>query len=114
MPLRRPDCLITCMGEHFRLEQATIAIVFADGKEVATHIPAGTEIVAMERVEAAPDDLPNRRVSVQWDGKPIWMFAVDIQQRSERLTLSAVRKTEERRHAGNSTANTVREIVKSR
>jgi hypothetical protein len=54
-----------CVGQRFRLRIATIATAVMDGKEIAFRIPAGAEIVMIERL---PVDSYERtlRVKVEW------------------------------------------------
>ena len=63
-------------SKRFRLNTATIAASLEDGKEQVLYIPAGAEIVVTGSLD---DDGPiNREVSVEWEGKTLTMFAVDI------------------------------------
>jgi hypothetical protein len=61
---------------------ATIATAIMDGKEIAFRIPAGAEIVVIERLRV---DSQQRtlRVKVESNSQVVTMFAVDIKDRGE-------------------------------
>ena len=63
-------------GKRFRLERGTLAVERVGGalsKPCAVTVPAGTII----RVLSGPKD-GDGLVSVQWDGRTLGMFAVDV------------------------------------
>ena len=70
-------------SQRFRLNTATIAASFEDGKERVLYIPAGAEIVATDSLDG--DGQLNREVNVEWEGTTLIMFAVDILERGERI-----------------------------
>ena len=56
-----------------------------DGKKIVFQIPAGSEIVAFDPI---PEELSKdllRKVNIQWQGKIMTMFLVDVQQRGTRI-----------------------------
>lgn len=69
-------------GQRFRLKIATIATAIMDGKEIAFRIPAGAEIVVIDRLRVDSQAQP-RRVKVEWNSQIVTMFAVDIKERGE-------------------------------
>ena len=70
-------------SQRFRLKGAAIAASFEDGKEQVLYIPAGAEIVVAGSLGDGPT---NREVNVEWEGKTLTMFAVDLLERGERIT----------------------------
>lgn len=74
----------TMLERRFRLRTDTIAIVVQDGKKVAFRIPAGAEILLIDRI---PDPLvdPTQVVNATWEGKMLTLFAADIRDRGERI-----------------------------
>jgi len=65
--------------EVFRLNMATIALFFEEGRQVAHTIPQGSVV----RVDTLDGD---KLVEVVWEGKTILMFAQDIRSRGEKVT----------------------------
>ena len=67
---------------QYRLKAETIATAAdVDGKETVVHIPANATIAIADDLHETVD--PNRKVEVQWLGKTLQMFAVDILERGE-------------------------------
>ena len=66
-------------GKTFHLRSATIAIEQTKDGRVALTVPEG----AIVRVIRGPTPTDNRMVDVEWNGKRLVMFAVDIQERGE-------------------------------
>jgi hypothetical protein len=72
--------------ERYRLRTTTIATGIDNGMKTAFEIPAGEHIVVLERVQEHPWDERTRQVEVEWDGRPVRMFAVDIRERGLRMS----------------------------
>jgi len=74
-------------GQRFRLKTATIAITDGPEKRIAVQLPTGAQIVVLEHVQPnAPLD-SSRQVNVEWDGKVVSMFLVDIIEKGELVPL---------------------------
>lgn len=72
------------LGHHVRLRMPTIAISDEGGKETVVQVPAGTDIVVFDGLHIDGTGV-NRTLKIEWDGKTFKMFAVDIQERGERM-----------------------------
>jgi hypothetical protein len=72
---------------RFRLKSATMAVCQEDGEPhgVAIIIPAGSEIVSVEQIEARAGMDHSTFVSVEWNRKTIRMFLLDLVERGERV-----------------------------
>ena len=71
-------------ASKYRLTTATIALlVSGDGKSRSMQVPAESTITVLEGLTES--DIPNRQVQVQWIGKRLRMFAVDLLERGERV-----------------------------
>jgi hypothetical protein len=69
---------------QYRLNTDTIAVLASgDGKSTSLQIPAESTITVLEGL--TDSDMPNRQVRVQWIGKTLRMFAVDVLERGERV-----------------------------
>ena len=66
------------VGKRYRLNTPTLAIMVHDGQHSSVTVPAG-DIV---QVTDGPLD-ENRLVEVEWEGKVLLMFAVDLRERGE-------------------------------
>ena len=69
-------------GQRFRLKIATIATAVTGGKATAFRIPAGAEIVVIEKIRVDSQDR-SRQVKVEWNDQTVTMFAVDIEDHAE-------------------------------
>ena len=72
--------------QRFRLKTATIATI-TDGPDnrIAVQLPAGAQIVILDQIHPdAPLD-STHQVKVDWGGKLVSMFLVDIQEKGERI-----------------------------
>ena len=69
-------------GQRFRLKIATIATAVTDGKATAFRIPAGAEIVVIEKLRVYSQDR-NRQIKVEWNDQIVKMFAVDIEDHAD-------------------------------
>ena len=73
------------VGQRFRLNSPSMGILIQDGKKIVFQIPAGSEIVAIDFIpEQLSKDLL-RKVNIQWQGKTLEMFLVDVQERGTRI-----------------------------
>ena len=64
---------------RFRLSFETIAVYYGDGsKGQAVVIPAGTDVFASEQEMHAGLRDHSKFISVEWDGKTVSMFLVDL------------------------------------
>jgi hypothetical protein len=71
-------------GQRFKLKTRTIAVSLEGGKKIAVAVPMDAEIVVTDKVPVDHTDR-NRQVTVEWAGKIVTMFAVDIRDRGERV-----------------------------
>ena len=64
-----------------------MAVCQEDGEPhgVAIIIPAGSEIVSVEPIEARTGFDHSAFVGVEWDGKTVRMFLLDLVERGERV-----------------------------
>ena len=69
-------------GQRFRLTIATIATAVTDGKATAFRIPAGAEIVVIEKLRVDSQDR-SQQVKVEWNDQIVTMFAVDVEDHGE-------------------------------
>ena len=67
-------------GHRYRIQIATLAIINHDGQNHPTTVPSG----AIVKVVDGPLD-GNRLVDVNWEGKTVMMFTVDLRERGVRL-----------------------------
>jgi len=68
------------VGQRYRLNTSTLAIVNGDGQHSPVTVPAGSIV----EVVAGPLD-GNRLIDVEWEGKTLMMFTIDIRERGELL-----------------------------
>lgn len=66
-------------GKQFRLVKPTLAIEEAEGRRVAITIPEGETL----RVISGPTPSDPRLVDVEWSGRRVVMFAVDLHLSAE-------------------------------
>jgi len=62
-------------GQNFRLRSETLGITSCDGREVSLPVPAH----AIIEIVSEPDD--ERMIEVAWEGKRVFLFAVDVKER---------------------------------
>ncbi len=69
---------------RYRLRVTTVAIHEGNPRPTAISIPAGT-------VLQVPDGLVNASgfVEVEWDGKTVQMFAIDLRERGELIQVAS-------------------------
>jgi hypothetical protein len=65
------------VGRRYRLNTPTLAIMVHDGQHSSVTVSAG----AVVQVTAGLDE--NRLVEVEWEGKVLLMFAIDLRDRGE-------------------------------
>jgi len=74
------------IGQRFRLKSPSMGTVLQqDGKKIVFQIPAGSEIVAIDPI---PEQLSKNqlcKVNIQWRGRTMTMYLVDVQERGERI-----------------------------
>jgi hypothetical protein len=73
------------VGQRFRLKSPSMGTLIQDGKKIVFQIPAGSEIVAVDPI---PEKISNDllcKVNIQWQGKTMTMFLVDVQERGTRI-----------------------------
>jgi hypothetical protein len=66
------------VGKRYRLNTPTLAIMVHDGQHSSVTVPAGDVV----KVTSGPLD-ENRLVEVEWKGKVLLMFAIDLRERGE-------------------------------
>jgi hypothetical protein len=70
---------------QLRLNSPSMGTLIQDGKKILFQIPAGSEIVAIDPI---PEELSKNllcKVNIQWQGKTMTMFLVDVQERGTRI-----------------------------
>jgi len=72
------------MSEVRRLRWETVGIVSEGGREMAIRIPDGAILRLQEPLDAEGRD-GTRRVTVDWNGTKVSLFAVDLRFRAERV-----------------------------
>jgi hypothetical protein len=73
------------VAQRFRLNSPSMGTLSQDGKNIVFQIPAGSEIVAIDPIpEQLSKDLL-RKVNIQWQGRTMTMFLVDVQERGTRI-----------------------------
>jgi hypothetical protein len=72
-------------GSIFRLKSSTVSTVIQDGKWTAIQIPAGAEVSAMDLIPVNESDGKHQQIRIQWEGKTLRMFLIDLQERGERI-----------------------------
>ena len=72
-------------SQSFRLRSRTIATVMQAGERIAVRIPAGAKITAIDPVPEHKSDDRRQQVNVQWHGRDLMMFLVDLQERGVRI-----------------------------
>jgi hypothetical protein len=70
-------------GQRFKLKTATIATAEGPDTRIAVQLPIGAEIVVRDQVDSDGPADPTRQVNVEWDGKMLSMFLVDIREKGE-------------------------------
>ena len=73
------------LGQRLRLMTATIAVMNEPEKQTAVQLPAGAEIVILEQIRLNTPLNSRQQVDVEWNGKVVSMFLVDIHEKGERL-----------------------------
>ena len=71
-------------GQRFKLKTRTIAVSLEGGKKIAVAVPVNAEIVVTDKLPVDHTD-SNRQVTVEWAGKTVAMFAIDIRERGDRI-----------------------------
>jgi hypothetical protein len=72
-------------GQYFRLNCETVAVDKSNGKPRAVTVPAGA-IICVTGAQN-PDD--PRMIELQWQDCRLFMFAVDVQKRGEKIMRAA-------------------------
>ena len=77
----------TSSGTLYRITTPTIALVPEEGKSVAQRIPAGALVTIADPTRLMNDHTgPGLGLlEVQWEFRPVLMFARDVRERSERV-----------------------------
>jgi hypothetical protein len=70
-------------GKRFRLKFATLGLTLIDGRRVAVNIPAESIV----EVTGGPRPNDRRMVDVLWEGQALVMFAEDVQERGQEVTV---------------------------
>ena len=70
------------MNTHtrYRLKRQTIGV--SEESHMIVEIPEGAEIILLERIDTSER---NSRVTVEWEGQRIKIFAIDLKARGERV-----------------------------
>jgi hypothetical protein len=69
------------VGQRFRLNSPSMGTLIQDGKKIVFQIPAGSEIVAIDPIPVQISKDLLSKVNIQWQGKTMTMFLVDVQER---------------------------------
>ena len=67
-------------GQRYRMKTPTLAIMAHNGQNIPVTIPMGGEI----EIVGGPLD-GERLLDVEWEGKTVMMFTIDIRERGELL-----------------------------
>jgi hypothetical protein len=67
----------------FRLKAATLAIATENGENRMVRLEDGEEITVLNRLDESRE--LNRQVDIEWNGKRLKMFAIDVLDRGERV-----------------------------
>jgi hypothetical protein len=70
-------------GLRFRLKASTIAVARRVNRAEILYVPKDAEILVLDDIALGEADPPNRQVSIEWEGRVICMFVVDILERGE-------------------------------
>lgn len=70
-------------GQHFRLMDPAIATTLDAGRDIAVRLPAGAEVVALDRVSGDVLHEANQRVKIVWNNRTFSMFLVDVLEKCE-------------------------------
>lgn len=77
-------------SQSYRLCRETRAIATIDGKSTVLTIPTGSIITVVDpQPVLEPPPTEAEMVAVEWDDKIVKMFAVDVEQRGERVQRGA-------------------------
>jgi len=76
-------------GKSFRLRVETFGIEGTDAKKTAVLVPKDNTV----RVISSPSPDDERMADVEWNGRKLAMFAVDIQTRGEEINSGALAKS---------------------
>jgi hypothetical protein len=68
-------------GKSFKLQRETVASQLLDGKEIVVRLPAK----AIVRVLTGPSGKADGTLDVEWDGRTVKMFQVDLEARGEEV-----------------------------
>jgi hypothetical protein len=68
-------------GPRYRLKVQTLAV---SENRTIIDLPAGAEVVALEPIAVEPSEEKNKLVVIEWQGRKLKMFAVDLVNRGER------------------------------
>jgi len=72
-------------GQRFRLTAATIAVMEGPEKRTAVQLPTGAQILVLDHIQPDAQVHSTHQVNVEWDGKVVSMFLVDIHEKGERI-----------------------------
>jgi len=74
----------TPRGPRLFLRVQTIATTTRAGvKRTIVQVPAGTMLQALDAVPEKRPEEPTEQIELEWNGTPVRMFLVDVQQRCE-------------------------------
>jgi hypothetical protein len=76
------------LGQHFRLMDPAIATTLDAGRDIAVRLPAGAEVVALDRVSEDALNEVNQRVRIVWNNRTFSMFLVDVLEKCEPVQAS--------------------------
>jgi hypothetical protein len=71
-------------GQRFRLKADAIATTDGPDKRIAVQVPAGAQIVVLDHIQTSVPLDSSFQVNVEWNGKVVSMFLVDIHEKGER------------------------------
>jgi hypothetical protein len=64
-------------GKRYRLKNSTLAIMVHKGQQLPLTVPLGGVVQVAGQLNG------NKLVDVEWEGKPLRMFAMDLRKRAE-------------------------------
>jgi hypothetical protein len=78
---------------RLRLKIATVATTWVDGKLTSTHLPKGSEITIIDEAAFGVPAVGNQQANVYCNGQLWSMFLVDLQERCEQSSRTALNLT---------------------
>ena len=72
-------------AQRFRLKSSTVASTLDNGKSVVLLLPTGAEVIPLDTLPDRVSEDDGREICVEWQGKTLSMFLIDILERGEHI-----------------------------